>query len=252
MNFLPHLHADLRGTRLTRRGGTHHPKDVPHGVHKEYPRMLQVSLPEPEPLTTTLSDALLNRRSRSTGNADMPVTLREMGTLLGLSLRKHAPDIHHGRRYPSGGGLYPVETYLISTALESQTPAVFHYNPTTHALERLWNLPPNFRMNDIAKRPENLSISGMLVFTGVWKRSSAKYGDLAYLHTLIEAGHMSENVLLSGCALGLSMRPYAGFDDNLIISLLDLDEEQEQPVHTVTLCKKPRQTTEESLPSTED
>ncbi len=249
MTFLSHLHADLRLARLTRRGATRRPEDVHRGLHKTYPRMVSIPLPEPEPLTTTLSDALMLRRSRTSGNSEMPVTLNEMGTITALALRKQSP-LHNGRSYPSGGGLYPVETYLISTALESQTPAVFHYNPTAHALERLWDLPAHFNMKDIAKRPEHLSLSGMLVFTGVWNRSSAKYGDLAYLHTLIEAGHMSQNVLLVGCALGLSMRPYAGFDDNLITSLLDLDEEMEQPVHTITLCKNPQQTTD-FLPSDE-
>ncbi len=250
MTFLAHLHSDLRCTRLTRRGATHHPKDVPRGLHKEYQRMPQFRLPEPESLTTTLSEALKQRRSGVSGNAEIPVTFQEMGTVLGLALRKPSP-MHHGRHYPSGGGLYPVETYLISTALESQTPAVFHYNPTTHALEMLWDLPLNFNMKDIARNPEPLSLSSMLVFTGVWNRSSAKYGDLAYQHTLIEAGHMSENVLLVGCALGLSMRPYAGFDDTLIISLLDLDGELEQPVHAVILCKKPQHATG-SLPANED
>lgn len=250
MTFLAHLHADLRRTRLTRRGATHHPQDVPRGLHKEYPRMPQLPLPEPAPLTTTLPDALNHRRSGISGNAEIPVTLRELGTVLGLALRRQSP-LHNGRNYPSGGGLYPVETYFISTALESQTPAAFHYNPTTHALERLWDLPPHFNMKDIARHPERLSLSGMLIFTGVWNRSSAKYGDLAYQHTLIEAGHMSENVLLVGCSLGLSVRPYAGFDDTLITSLLDLDEELEQPVHAVTLCKNPHHTME-SLPVSED
>lgn len=233
--FLSELHAELRRALFTKRGATHHPKDVPRGTHKEYVRMERVILPNQGHLDTTLADALGNRNSAGGGNAETPVLLQELGSLFGLSLRKrpHAAN----RNYPSGGALYPVETYLISTAIESQSPAVFHYNPTLHVLERLCSLPSHFSMKEVAKRPETLPLSSLIVFTSVWHRSAAKYGDLAYLHALIEAGHMSENILLVGGALGLNMRPYAGFNDSLISELLDLDEAIEQPVHTITLCK---------------
>ncbi|TSC61500.1 MAG: nitroreductase [Parcubacteria group bacterium Athens0416_74] len=234
-SFLSHIHADLRRARLTRRGATHQAEDVPKGVHKEYPRMPRIPLPAPAALDTKLSDILKRRRSAGfSGNPDIPTTLQELGTLLGLSLR--ARENAH-RNYPSGGGLYPIETYLISTQIESETPAVFHYNPSIHALEKLWGLPSRFNIKDIAKHPNSLPLSTLIVFTSVWKRSSAKYGDLSYLHALLEAGHMSENLLLVGCALGLDVRPYAGFDDAVVARLLDLDEEEEQAVHSITLCK---------------
>jgi SagB-type dehydrogenase family enzyme len=187
-------------------------------------------------LDTTLSGTLENRHSAGdSGNPEIPTTLEEFGTLLGLSFRGR----HDGRRnYPSGGALYPIETYLVSTKMGSEIPAVFHYNPTKHALEKLWELPRNFDMKTIARRPDSLPLSTLIVFTSVWKRSSAKYGDLSYIHALLEAGHMSENVLLVGCALDLQVRPYAGFDDTLIAQLLDLDEGEEQVVHSITLCKK--------------
>lgn len=235
--FLAHLHADLRTARLTRRGATHLPGDVPRGTHKTYPRFPSITLPEPQRLSTTLVEALEGRRSGREGDVNVPVTRAEVGTMLGLALRRR--DAHaESRNYPSGGALFPIETYLISTAFESQSPGVYHYNPTMHALERLWDLSHDVGMKDLARKPDALDVSMLLVFTSVWQRSSAKYGDLAYLHALLEAGHMSENVLLVGCALGLSVRPYAGFSDAKIIQLLDLNEEEEQPVHTVTICKK--------------
>ena len=121
--------------------------------------------------------------------------------------------------------------------LESESPAVFNYNPTTHTLERLVTLPENFNLKTIAPHPVSLSLSSLVIFTSVWHRSSAKYGDLAYLHALIEAGHMSENILLLATALNIQARPYAGFKDEAFIELLDLDSDEEQPLHTVTLCK---------------
>src|SRR5579871_5089869 len=116
-SFLSHLHAELRRTRLTRRGSTHHPDDVPRGAHKEYPRMPRIQLPEPEMVPMTLQEALQKRRSASSGNPEAPVSLREIGTLLGsaLGVRANSEKNQVSRNYPSGGALYPIETYLIST-----------------------------------------------------------------------------------------------------------------------------------------
>jgi SagB-type dehydrogenase family enzyme len=236
-NFLSHLHADLRGTRLTRRGSTHREEDVPRGLHKEYSRMPLIELPQPKRLSATLQDAIDGRRSAVNGDPSDLLSLEELGTLLGSALRARSMEKTVSRNYPSGGALYPIETYLISIALESQKPGVFHYNPTKHALERLWDVPPDLDMKELAKHPESLPVSNLLVFTSVWKRSSAKYGDFTYGVALLEAGHMSENILLMGTALGLKLRPYAGFDDARIAELLDLDELEEQTVHTVTICK---------------
>ena len=233
--FLSHLHTALRRTLHTRKGATHRPEDVPTGTHKSYGRMRKVVLPKPTALDVTLAHALQKRKSAEGGDDTKPLTLQECGTLLGLALEKRPDSMR--RNYPSGGALYPIETYLISTALESESPGVFHYNPTDHSLERLWNLPEDFLMKDIAKSPESLKLSSLIVFTSVWDRSSAKYGDLAYQHALLEAGHMSENILLVATALGLNARPYAGFNDERIAELLDLDEDLEQTVHTITLCK---------------
>jgi SagB-type dehydrogenase family enzyme len=234
--FLPHLLRKLRDARLTRRGATHHPHSVATGIHKAYPRMKSVVLPAPA-LEADLSETLLRRHSVASGigEPDTEIRLQELGTLLGLALGKREGS--RTRNYPSGGALYPIETYLVANAIESEVPGIFHYNPSGHVLERLWDLPPAFSMQELARRPDDLRISTLLVFTSVWERSSAKYGDLAFLHALLEAGHMSENILLVGTALGLHMRPYAGFNDALLARLLDIREEEEQAVHTIALCK---------------
>ena len=232
--FISRLHTELRRARLTRRGATHAPKDVPMYGHKTYERMERIDLPPPAPVDMTLADALHNRQSADDGDPHIQLTLSECGTLFGHALRARS---NKKRPYPSGGGLYPVETYLISSALEGQSPGIYHYNPSLHALERLWDMPQKMHMKDIARYPEGLPLSSLIVFTGVWKRSSAKYGNLTYLHTLLEAGHMSQNIVLTGTAIGLNLRPMAGFDDDKVLALLDLDEELEQPIHSITLCK---------------
>jgi SagB-type dehydrogenase family enzyme len=235
-SFLSRLHADLRQTRLTKRGATHLPENVPQGLHKVYARMKQIPLNKPKDIDISLTDALISRTSSLRDSGRAQISLSECSALLGHGLRKHPQG--SSRNYPSGGALFPIETYLIATSLEDAGPGVFHYNPTAHVLEKLWDLPQGFSMKECIPNPDYLSPSVLLVFTSVWGRSSAKYGDFTYGLALLEAGHMSENILLLATALDLEVRPMAGFDDARITELLDINKENEQPVHTVTLSKE--------------
>lgn len=230
--FISHIHGDLRAARATRRGSTHRAEDVPKGLHKTYPRFEHIALPAPEALPHTLADALAGRTSYDGGVEHSDMSLQQWGTLFGLALGKRNPSSH--RNYPSGGALYPIETYLISSAVPGQELSVFHYNPSAHALEKLWRLPDSIGMKNLVPQ-EGIHFSSLLVFTSVWKRSSAKYGDFTYTVAMLEAGHMSENTLLVATALGLHSRPMAGFEDHTLTSVLDIDPEDEQPVHTITI-----------------
>lgn len=235
--FISDIHTDIRRVRITRRGATHEAKDVPVGRHKKYARMEKLLLPPVEKLSSTLSDVIGKRSSYITckDGAHPPVSLQLMSTLLGTALGGRENSSH--RNYPSGGGLYPIETYVVTEALVESEPAVFHYNPTEHCLEKLWSLPVNIDLKSLVKKPRELHFQTLIILTSVWKRSSAKYGDFTYTLALLEAGHMSENILLTATAVGLSARPMAGFDDDLIVKLLDIDPTEEQPVHTITLCR---------------
>lgn len=191
-----------------------------------------------------LHEALHARVSCFECASDRALSASELGTLLGNALGMRDKT---RRNYPSGGALYPIETYLIGTVLEKYPSGVFHYNPTVHALEFLWETPPSFIMSDVI-RATNVSLTPILiVFTGVWNRSSIKYGDLAYSHGLIEAGHMAENILLAATAMSMGTRPIAGCDDRTLTTLLDLDERVEQPVYSILLCPPSKKTTKEKV-----
>jgi SagB-type dehydrogenase family enzyme len=240
MNSIPTLitrmHGHIRGALMTRRGALAKPSEVPIGTHKEYLRMPRILLPEPGPLSLSLSAALAARTSCGACASDRALSLAELGTLLGNAI---GMSDETRRRYPSGGALYPIETYLIGNVLDTHPSGIFHYHPKAHALEYLWETPPSFAMSHIIRSP-NVSLTPLLiVFTSVWSRSSIKYGDLSYSHGLIEAGHMAENVLLAATALSMGTRPIAGYDDGVITELLDLDDQLEQPVYSILLCPSP-------------
>ena len=233
-HFLHDLHTDLRGSRISGRGKSNTSEARVLGQHKTYQRMERIALPNPLPLNCSLDTALATRESVSQCPQQLPLSVDTMGTLLGHALRRREGKIN--RNYPSGGALYPIETYVLTTKFEGAKPGVFHYNPSEHALVRLWDIPP-LELSEVANGGrENFDFSTLILFTSVWKRSSAKYGNFAYNLALMEAGHMSENILLVSTALALKSRPLAGFNDQRIANLLDLTDE-EQPILGIALIK---------------
>jgi len=123
---------------------------------------------------------------------------------------------------------------MVTKALEGYPPSVIHYDPTAHRLEILSRFEGDMQ-SLIREQPVELAYGTLVVFTSVWKRTGAKYGDFAYLLALLEAGHMAQNLLLSATASGSNARPIMGFFDQKIIDLLDIDPEEEQPVYTVAV-----------------
>lgn len=230
------IHEEIRNARTTRRGATHHPDAVPRGEHKAYPRMQKIPLPAAQKITLSLDDAIVGRRSFLTPRSLDGFTDEELGTLLGLSLGVSAEKPF--RHYPSGGALYPIETYLIGAVRKNSEPGVYHYHPTLHALEYLWKTPPGFEALDLNTTAIRIEGSMRIVFTALWSRSSAKYGDFSYSHALIEAGHMAQNILLVAAALGFDARPLAGFDDELVHELLHIRAPREQAVYSITLSPR--------------
>jgi SagB-type dehydrogenase family enzyme len=233
--FIPRTHSLIRRARVTRRGATLRPDEVPQGLHKEYERMPKIQLPNPQPLGVELGHVLGARRSLNECLGHKGLTLAEMGTLLGHSFGKRGKG--PSRNYPSGGALFPNEIYLLGNVLEDRPSGVFHYHPSAHALEHLWDLPEGFSTSDIIRSPSAPVSSTLFIFTSVWGRSTPKYGDFAYYLGMLEAGHMGQNLLLVSAAMDFSARPVGGFDDETAAQLLDLDPNREQPVYSIVFCR---------------
>lgn len=234
MSFLSRLHTDLRRARLTRRGATQNPDAVARGLHKEYPRMERIQLPASAGELAHPFETLLDKRHSADAFCAEGLSVAHWGGLL-AGLRAHSETPR--RKYPSGGALFPVETYAIAFAPGAMQ-GVFHYHPKEHALERLWDIPQDVESADLIRAEQESDTGSILLFTCVWDRTSAKYGDFSYALALLEAGHMSQNVLLAATALDLVARPLAGFDDELAHRLLDIDEHVEQPVLAIAVGKK--------------
>jgi len=221
-NFLREVRARTRTRLLVE------PSEA-YALAKEYPRMARISLPQPLPLTMGLTQALSARRSsHDAGGAISPA---DIGTILGHALGVRSDGSRH---YPSGGGAYPIETYVLSNCIVHLANGAYHYHPHTHSLEHLWDTgdcPAIFSgtINEWAD-----SAAALIILTANWNKS-AHYREFAYSLGMLETGHVAQNILLVATACGLSSCSLGGFSDDVVYSMLDIDAAREQVVHVIAV-----------------
>lgn len=225
MNIISDIHVYIRRSRYG-----YHESDYTYRS-KRYPRMPQIALDEPKPLAVSLADALQRRKS-GTKASSQTLSRSKISQLFGHAVKARA-DYH--RPYPSGGGFFPIETYILAFNMTGLSRDVFHYRPDTHALESLWQIPKDITMRDFSPQEHIAESAGLVIFTAVWQASAQKYKDFAYNLALLEAGHMCQNLVLVATDLAIGVRPLGGFADALAIETLDIDPRLEQPVYAAAL-----------------
>ncbi len=228
--MLPHplfrLHAYLRDMR----------KHVPNAGRlagryeriKSYDRMDTIALPRHSP-HLHVTDSFTHRSSATLFGKE-PIALPDLGGALDLALAVH----NDHRPYPSGGSLYPVESYLILRTVTGLNGGVYHYRPDTHELDFLWTLP-EVSISELVNDEIARHASALLIFTSVWARSSHKYGEFSLELALMEAGHAAQNVILAAHAHGISSRPFCSFKDDILSKMLDLEMGREQVLYSLAL-----------------
>ena len=145
-----------------------------------------------------------------------------------------------GRPAPSAGGLYPLEVYLLAQQVEDLEDGLYHYDPYRHdlALLRTGTLVPE--LAELCFGQSFLAQANLVVsLTAVLSRNLWKYGERAYRYSLLEAGHVGQNLLLAAEALDLPAVPIGGFFDAEVNRLLDLPEEREQALYHLVIGQRP-------------
>jgi len=149
---------------------------------------------------------------RRGGVGPRPVDRRGISTLfqdsLGLSAWKQITDAAGEVRArwalrvnPSSGNLHPTEGYLVCGPVPglSEAPAVYHYAPREHALERRLELPADAW----AALAERLPPGGFLVgLTSILWREAWKYGERAFRYCQHDVGHAVGAVGIAAAGLG--------------------------------------------------
>ena len=192
---------------------------------KVYPRLVHHLLPDPEfPEESSLKTSL-QERCTALEFSSLTFSLREISTLLGAVGKRSGAE--NRRLYPSAGAKYPIETYLIVLDCEALPQGLYHYEIGMHRLAEIWK--KDFREEIFAATNDSrvFESSIVLIFSSVHGRTEEKYGERGLRYSLIEIGHMAQNISLAAAMLKFGCCEIGGFIDSTVNAWLDVEEESE-------------------------
>lgn len=170
--------------------------------------------------------APLRRRGSVRSFAPQPVGFDTLSALLRWA--KCAVDDGGHRPYPSGGGLFPIETFVVPLrreAIVSLDDAVHRVLARSGRLERVAEAAPERLLDALSRPPLGLSRPPpfALVYAASFERVVPKYRHRGYRTALIEAGAIIQQVDLCAQPLGLATVPWAWFDEYELSRLMGLN-----------------------------
>ncbi len=221
----------------------------PEGCRQETPPFKELvdlrAVPLPPPLAPKqeLGDAIRGRLSCRRFTSE-DISLQSVGTILywcygKLGICRPFGTEMVSRPVPSGGGLYPLEQYIICRRIGGLGPGIYHYNVLGHLLECVDEgaMPAKLLSDLFLCQPYVAQSAFVLVLTAVFDRSLWKYRDRGYRYLLFEAGHVAQNSNLVATALGLGSLNLGGFFDADVAEILKLDIEEEAPLYAIAFGK---------------
>ena len=130
------------------------------------------------------------------------------------------------RANPSSGNLHPTEGYALLPELDGlgDTPAVYHYAPREHALERRAVLAAKRWAELIAPFPEGSFLVGL---SSVHWREAWKYGERAFRYCQHDVGHALASLRIAAAALGWRLVLQGGVSNSTLSNLLGLDRDED-------------------------
>jgi putative peptide maturation dehydrogenase len=130
---------------------------------------------------------------------------------------------------PSGGGLHPVEAFVLVQRIAGVAPGLYYYHPTEHELRPLRAMESEeaaaVARLMVAEQQWLADAPMQVVMVGRIERSFWKYRNhqKAYRALALDAGHLSQTFYLLAAEAGLPAFITAAINDVDIERLLDLD-----------------------------
>ena len=203
----------------------------------------------------TLEVTRLPREARQTGVAALSaiastaaglsraggLNLESLAQLLFLSAgitksRKYDGQEIFFRAAACTGALYEIELYLVCGDLPDLAAGVYHFGVAEFGLRQLRAGDYRALIADASSNPQSIAEAPLtIICTGTYWRNAWKYQARTYRHFGWDNGTIVANMLAVSQALGASARVVAGFLDDPVNRLLDLDTQREVAFSLVPL-----------------
>lgn len=138
---------------------------------------------------------------------------------------------------PTGGGLSPIECYVLVQNVDGLRPGLYHHHPVDHALEPLKSSHSKRALRELAGRlmaeQDYFADAGALVvLVARFGRTQWKYRNhaKAYRAVVLEAGHTSQSIYLSATEFGLGAFVTAAINEVDVEQAFGLDPLVESPL----------------------
>jgi len=195
-----------------------------------------VTLPEPKHDSDVSLEESLTKRRSVRSYADAPLTLEEVSQLLWAA--QGITDPAGLRTAPSAGGTYPLEVYAVAGNVKDLDAGVYRYIPDGHKLIKTIDGDIREALAEAALSQEWVREEAVVfVFTGVYERTTGRYGERGIRYVHIELGHAAENLCLQATALGMGPVTVGAFDDDRVSKTLGLPED-ETPLYVVPVGRR--------------
>lgn len=202
---------------------------------KIYPGTKLYALAEPQSLQVDLKE-LVRRRKTTRNFISCPLSYNDLSTMIALSFGKF--ESH--RATSSGGGLYPLELYMINQFVEQIPQGIYHYNADRHELEQITETAAKPLLHKILVEPtirmQYAQLAQVVFFlTIVPERTCIKYGELGFRLGITEAGEVFQNMTLTALALGHSVWQQGAVIDEEFEKAAYVDGREEISVATLMI-----------------
>ncbi|OYX41544.1 hypothetical protein B7Y94_04905 [Candidatus Saccharibacteria bacterium 32-49-12] len=171
------------------------------------------------PKSESMLADLQAKRSSCRNFSEDPLTIDEVGSVLdlGYSFSRHA--------VPSAGNLYPMKVFVIVLKEQKDFPAGYYEYDNEKNCLVLFNDRPDkerifYAFNDTGM-PFNASV--MLIIASDADRQPYKYSNRGYRFMAIEAGEISQNIVLGATESGLETCMLGSIQDGVITDELQLE-----------------------------
>jgi len=126
------------------------------------------------------------------------------------------------RAAPSAGAIYPLQLHLVTED------GLYIYDPAANSLTRTLSrdirsmlFTASYRQQVVRNAPQSIIISGRP------RKAEMKYRNKGRQFTILEAGHVAQNLLLQATTLGLGAVPIGAFDTKTVARICNFEKFQE-------------------------
>ena len=192
-------------------------------------------LPEPKLDGSMAVEEALHRRRSVREYQSGELTLADISQLMWAA--QGVTDSRGLRTVPSAGALYPLEILLIVGDISGLAKGVYRYRPKENALQFISNSDQRANLARAAWRQDFIKdAAALLVISGIYQRTTKKYGERGIRYVHMEAGHTAQNIFLQATAISLRTVVIGAFDDELVKKILDFSD-QEHPLYLIPVGK---------------